>query len=406
MTKKKLTLPKGVEIHGNQLRISFQYASKRCREPVPGIAKINKASIAYAETKRNLILTEIKENRFDYAHHFPDSKNAKIFSGWGGPDLNKSVSEVLEEWLTLQEKLKAPSTFKNYDSKSKKLPEKWPRNRIRDVKKSEIEMFQSELLEKGLSPKTVNETFIVVRGVWTSAFMDGIIQHNPLDRIKNLKTDEEYKDYADPFTNDELKRIESVKTMRQQDINVIMFACWCGLSLSELIALSWDDVDLENGTVTVRRAFVEGEYKVPKERSRLRRVDLLEPAKQWLQRQQPATYLLPPSIIQVRQRNNVTIKDDTVRLVFRNGQSNQPWQPNSLRRWFAGHLKRAKVRYRGPNQCRHSFASRMVSNYVALEWVARQLGHADTTMVKKHYGRWIPQDTPNIAGDISAKLGY
>ncbi|KXS51218.1 tyrosine-type recombinase/integrase [Marinobacter persicus] len=245
-----------------------------------------------------------------------------------------------------------------------------------------------------------------MRGVWTSAFIDGVIQHNPLDRIKNVKSDDEDRDYADPFTDDELERIRSVKTVRQQDINMVMFACWCGLSLSELIALSWDDVDLDNGVIWVRRAYVEGEYKVPKELSRRRRVDLLEPAKRWLKRQKAATFLSPPAIIRVRQRNNVTIKEDTVRLVFRNGQSNQPWQPSSLRRWFAGHLKRANVRYRGPNQCRHTFASRMVSNYVALEWIAQQLGHADTTMVKKHYARWIPEITPNLASKISAQLGF
>ena len=37
---------------------------------------------------------------------------------------------------------------------------------------------------------------------------------------------------------------------------------------------------------------------------------------------------------------------------------------------------------------------------------ARQLGHTDTTMVKKHYGRWIQKDTPNMAGQVSQMLGY
>jgi len=148
-------LPKGVEIHGNRLRISFMYGKKRCREPLPGVAKITKSAIAYAERKRQSILTEIREDRFNYALHFPDSKNAKLFSGWGGPDIQKTVEEALEEWLAFQERVRAPSTFRNYRSKSRKLTRKWPRNRLCDIKKSEIEMFQSELLEEGLSPKTV-----------------------------------------------------------------------------------------------------------------------------------------------------------------------------------------------------------------------------------------------------------
>lgn len=400
-----MVLPKGVEIHGNKLRISFQYGGMRCREPIPGIAKITKSSIAYAENKRALILTEIKENRFDYATHFPNSKKAKLFSGWGGPDLSKLVSDCIDEWLLKQRGKQAPTTYKNYKSKSKHVRTKWPNRKIADVTKTEIELFQTELLQKGLAPKTVNDIFTVVRGIWVDAFHDGVIRTNPLERIPNVQRDEN-SDFADPFTLREQERIQSVKTMRQQDINMVMFACWCGLSLSELIALSWDDVDMVEGVIYVRRAYVDGEYKVPKEKPRIRRVELVEPAKQWLKRQQAATYLLPPSIIEIRQRDNVTIKEDTVRLVFRNGQSNQPWNYESLRRWFSGHLRRAKVRHRGPNQCRHTFASRMLSNYVSLEWVARQLGHADTTMVKKHYARWIQSDTPNMAGEISRMLGF
>jgi integrase len=48
----------------------------------------------------------------------------------------------------------------------------------------------------------------------------------------------------------------------------------------------------------------------------------------------------------------------------------------------------------------------MLSNYVSMEWVARQPGYTDTTMVKKHYGRWIQKDTPNMAGQVSQTLGY
>ena len=55
---------------------------------------------------------------------------------------------------------------------------------------------------------------------------------------------------------------------------------------------------------------------------------------------------------------------------------------------------------------RHTFASQALSSYVQVEWVARQLGHTDTTMVKKHYGRWIPSDTQSMAGIASKMMGF
>src|SRR5690606_5728369 len=87
-------------------------------------------------------------------------------------------------------------------------------------------------------------------------------------------------------------------------------------------------------------------------------------------------------------------------------KSRQPWHDSSVRRWFASHLDKAEVRRRGPNQCRHTFASQLLSSYVPLEWVARQLGHADTKMIKRHYGRWIPDDTRSMAGMVSEMMGF
>ncbi|EGH43263.1 integrase family protein [Pseudomonas syringae pv. pisi str. 1704B] len=64
-------MPTGVEMNGKQLRIVFMLHGQRCREPLPGIAKVKKASITYAYNKRMTILTEIKEGRFHYAAHLP-----------------------------------------------------------------------------------------------------------------------------------------------------------------------------------------------------------------------------------------------------------------------------------------------------------------------------------------------
>lgn len=402
MTEK---LPTGVEIQGNLLRISFYLNGQRCKEPLTGIAKINKASIAYASNKRQAILAEIKEGRFDYLAHFPDSARAAALSGRAGGDSKRTVAEGVQRWMEVQLARKASSTSRNYQYKANHVTARFGRQRIADVNKSDLELFQAQLLKGGLSPKTVNDIFTVVRGVWGDAYADGVIRANPLDRIKNVERDVD-EDSADPFTREELEALGKIKIARQQDINMILFDCWAGLSISELIALGWEDVDLDGGTVMVRRARVESEYKVPKEKSRARRVELIDPAIHYLRAQQEITAALPAVTVEVVQRDNITVKRENVRFVFRNGQSGEPWHASSVGRWFGGHLKSVGVRHRGPNQCRHTFASQALSSYVPVEWVARQLGHTDTTMVKKHYGRWIPGDTKSLAGLVSQMMGF
>lgn len=398
-------MPTGVELNGKQLRISFMLHGQRCREPLAGIVKVNKSAIAYADNKRRTILAEIKEGRFDYATHFPDSPRAVMFSGAGGHSTKRTVSEGIQRWMEVQRALRASSTAANYASKAVHVEKKFGKSKIVDISKSDIELFQAQLLKQGLAPKTVNDIFTVIRGVWADAFGDGILKANPLDRISNVGTDADLE-HADPFSREEIEQIGKADPARMPDARMIMFNCWAGLSLSEVIALAVEDVDLEAGTVHVRRASVVGEFKVPKERSRLRTVELIDPALE-LMREILADALQAPSAeIKVIQRDNITSKKQKVRFLFRSSTSGLLWNGKTLSNWFTSHLKKAEIRHRGANQCRHTFASQMLSSYVPVEWVARQLGHADTTMVRKHYGRWIPRDTKSMAGVVSEMLGF
>ena len=398
-------LPTGVEMNGKQLRIWFILNGQRCREPLDRIAKVNKASIAYADNKRRTIMTEIKEGRFDYAAHFPNSPRAAMFSGTGGPAIKRTVQEGIDRWLEVQRAQKASSTVVNYVSKSVHVGKKFGKRRIVDVNKSDIALFQAQLLKQGLAPKTVNDIFTIVRGVWADAFGDGILKSNPLDRINNVGSDSD-SEYADPFNRDEIEMIARADPGRSPDTRMIEFNCWAGLSLSELIALAVEDVDLDTGVVHVRRALVVGEFKVPKERARLRTVELIDPALNLMREIVAATRKAPSEEINVIQRDNITTKKQKVRFLFRSSTSGLLWNGRTLSNWFTEHLKKAEVRHRGANQCRHTFASQMLSSYVPVEWVARQLGHADTTMVRKHYGRWIPKDTKSMAGIVSKMLGF
>ncbi|WP_110951287.1 Arm DNA-binding domain-containing protein [Pseudomonas bohemica] len=402
MTQK---LPTGVELNGKQLRIVFQLHGQRCREPLTAIVKINKAAIAYADNKRRTILAEIKENRFDYAAHFPDSPRAATWSLSPGVSLKRTVKEGLVKWLELQEVRKAKSTFDNYVSKANHVEAKFGKRRFVDISRSELQLWQVQLLKQELAPKTVNDVFTIVRGIWADAFEDGVIKNNPLDRITNIQIDAN-NETADPFSREELRLIAEADPARARDVQMILFNCWAGLSPSELIAIAREDVDLVNGTISVKRALVVGQFKVPKERSRIRVVELINPALELLQQLMEDDAGNTPTEIEVVQRDNITKRKERLHFLFRSSTSGLLWNGKTVSNWFTAHLVKAGVRHRGANQCRHTFASQALSSFVPVEWLARQLGHSDTNMVKKHYGRWIPADTKSMAGIVSEMMGF
>ena len=146
------------------------------------------------------------------------------------------------------------------------------------------------------------------------------------------------------------------------DARMIVFNCWTGLLLSELIALAVEDVDLNAATVHVRRALVVGQFKVPKERSRVRVVELIDPALELMREILAAASDALYTNISVTQRDNITTKPARGRFLFRSSASGMLWNGKMLSKWFTVHLKKAEVRHRGANQRRHTFASQMLSS--------------------------------------------
>ena len=188
---------------------------------------------------------------------------------------------------------------------------------------------------------------------------------------------------------------------------MVGFAFWSGLRISELIALAWEDIDLKTGTVKVCRARVNGCYKQTKTKRSTREVELIDPAIQWLQVQHPFTERLDTRRLKVMSRDNKKTFSEDVRLVFLNSNTHRPHQSDGTVRnnFWRAHLKKAQVRYRGPNTARHTFISQLLTAGIAKEWIIRQVGHTSTRMIDEHYGKWISADATGMAQFVSERLG-
>lgn len=190
---------------------------------------------------------------------------------------------------------------------------------------------------------------------------------------------------------------------------MFLFQTWTGLSFSEQMAVAWEDVDIVNWTLTVRRARVADEYKVPKEPSRNRTIDLLQPAIDILKKQLKLTHDLPAEEFDVRRPNNVTTRTENLRCVFRHDAyecADGIWRKRAVQGAYGTILKKAGVRHRGVNQCRHTFASMLLTKYVPIDLVAVIMGHTNSETTKKHYAKIIPEDRPNVAKIISGIAGF
>jgi len=270
----------------------------------------------------------------------------------------------------------------------------------------DLQTWVQKVLMPKLHNKTVREIVSLMRQVFTLYRTCNQSAHDPTEGITVRLPD---PDDPDPFVRSEIDRIVRDDADFEQEINLVRFMIWTGPRVSEAISLAWEDVDLTAGTVRFRRSQVRGHYRVTKTRRSTREVRLMKPALEALRAQMRFTKSKPPVTVDVTDRDNRTVKRQKLRFVFHKTTTDAAWTSSDvlIKTWWRRHLENVGVRYRGPNNCRHTYASQMLSTgAVPLDWIADQMGHTSTAMIWKHYGRWIHQDGPDMVGMLEHALRF
>ncbi|WP_455154104.1 Arm DNA-binding domain-containing protein [Cupriavidus campinensis] len=367
-------------VSDSSYEITFTFKGKRCRERVK--AKPCPANTRKLTQFRAAILHAIEKGEFDYAKTFPKSGHAAELAERPGDVL--TVESYFDTWLKRKKVELKASTYKGYElivnrwviPKFGKLP-------LSDLKRAPIRDWLATIdadkaKDKKVSNKRLSNIQSCMRSALGDAAADEIIDANPLAGYTYARAerpaDGDGGDEIDPLSPDEQKAV--LGALRASDSNMVKFALWTGMRTSELIALNWSDIDFVGGYVRVRRALTreaKGEVEFPKTNAGRRDIRLLAPAAAALDAQKPLTFLseLDGPVFETSAGERFS-------------GSHQVW-----RIWKSA-LKRAGVRYRNPYQTRHTYASMMLSAGEHPMWVAKQMGHADWTMIARVYGRWMP----------------
>jgi len=341
----------------------------QCRETIRCGGTPTKAQIEQSKNKRQSIIYEISVGTFSYAQHFPNS-NSKAAKQFRKNGKTVSVEEATIEWFKRAEKRCAASTIRDYLNilKCYIIPE-FGAYKLDELRPSDIKNWMAKV-QGTITNKRINNILIPLRQAYREAYEDEIIENNPLSRVRNLPINTRE---PKPFNLNEIAKI--LNQLDGQNRNFIQFAFYTGLRTSELIGLKWEDVDIENNRIHVRRAIVRNKEKSTKTSSGLRTVDLLPDAKAALTGQKQHT-------------------EQTSEFVFHDPRSNSRWKDDQAIRkviWTPA-LKLSGVKYRSPYHTRHTYASMMLMNRNDPMYVAQQMGHKDWGMIRTNYGRWILND--------------
>jgi integrase len=241
---------------------------------------------------------------------------------------------------------------------------------------------------KPLLRSSLRTGLMALRLILRHATTRGHIAVNPMDRVR-LKRPTDDGASPDPFSGDELRRIEAAAEQLDQDFATLLWL-WgqTGMREGEVCALQAQDFDLERGTAVVRRSWSRGRIG-PTKTGLVRTVTLTHPVldetPEWRPGATPGSLSVLGRLRQLKERTA-----GPSAFVFSRGTNPIPtWDLSE--RWHRV-LVTAKVRYRSPEQLRHTFASTMLSRNAPLLYVQKQGGWRSAAVLLRVYAQWLPQE--------------
>lgn len=169
-------------------------------------------------------------------------------SGVAAANGRQTLGDWLEEWLVQIKRSRKPRTFTTYGALIRTHC-----RQLRDVKLRDVTVRQiDDLLDHvatTVSPTTAGNLHRTLRAAFSVALRRGLIAANPcryatVPRVPHAE--------VQPLT---LPEVQSLLEAAASDRNAARWsvALALGLRQGEALALKWDDIDLDSGTLAVRR---------------------------------------------------------------------------------------------------------------------------------------------------------
>jgi integrase len=288
-----------------------------------------------------------------------------------------TFKDACDEWLRYleQEKRVASTTLRHNRSAvaARLAPFFGEETPLGDVTTGRIDAYRVHgLVERGLSPSTVQRDLTNLSGIFGRAKRLGWIVENPYDNAERVHVTD-----SGDFNVLSVEQVEAIarKAQSAQEAALIRVAAYTGLRQGELRALRWRSVDFATATIHVRHNLpAHGEEKVPKSKV-VRSVPLIDQAAQALD--------------ELSRRDVLTESDDRVFLSPTGG----PLDDGDVREGFYAALGRAELGHlreqAAPivfHDLRHTFGTLAVQVWPVTD-VQAYMGHADikTTMRYVHH---------------------
>jgi integrase len=324
-----------------------------------------------------------------------------------------TVAEYLKRWLATARDKTSGATFERYKQLCEQylIPALGP-IKLAKLRPIHVEGAYTELVRTEANGERVPATAAtrkaagVVLGIaLRHAVRLKLIPSNPAAEIRKPRST--YREMLFMTPAQARKFLAAAKASRNYALYAL--AVGTGCRQGELLALTWADVDLDKGTIDVRRSLsqVKNEFvvKEPKSRAGKRVIALPMFALTALQEHRAARFkagMMGGPVFGTKggtylQRSNVLREFRILVARANKAEANAADEAKAY-----PDLVPAEIRF---HDLRHTHASALVAAGHSIKAVSRRLGHADVSMTLKVYAHLMPDDDARLASGAGSIFG-
>jgi integrase len=297
---------------------------------------------------------------------------------------NLTLGEYLDLWLedSVRETVRA-TTFERYEQIARLhiRPELGPL-KLKAVTPAHIRGLYRNRLSSGLSPRTVQYIHVTLHKALKQAVLDGLIPQNAAEAVKPPQV---RREEMRPLTPEQVKALlEAARGDRLEALYIL--AVTTGLRQGELLGLKWEDVDLEEGKLQVRRTLATAKggppaLTAPKTIKSRRSVSLTRSSVDALRSH------LKRQLEEINREGSLWQENG---LIFASEEGQPLKRRNVTNSKFRSLRKRAGLSAIRFHDLRHTCATLLLGRNINPKIVSEMLGHASIAITLDTYSHVLP----------------
>lgn len=242
-----------------------------------------------------------------------------------------------------------------------------------EIEEEQVQKFVFQKLEQGLSQKTVKDILIVLKMILKFGAKNKWIQFSPFQiQYPTVRENQQIEVLSRTHQKKVMNYIQEHFTFRNLGIYICLSS---GIRIGEICALTWKDIDTDNGIIyirkTIQRIYVieNGERRTellldsPKTKNSIREIPM---SRELLRMLKPFKKIVNPSFF--------VLTNDS-----------KPTEPRTYRSYYKNLMRQLEIPEIKFHGLRHSFATRCIESKCDYKAVSVLLGHSNISTTLNLY---------------------